>query len=174
MKSKPRAIIQPVRRKTAAETREMVPVTGLDSDTLHLAHQLLTFSRPPTPVQNSAKTTNASNNNVTSQLQLLTPPHKIVSPLKYKRLSMSPVPFPNSALSAVLINSCDNIAPEELLRQHRLRFKAVRKRWQKWHRERHKRLSRFDFKQPPSLPPTPSSMHRIIMEAEEEGTCRTA
>ncbi|RHY94844.1 hypothetical protein DYB37_000649 [Aphanomyces astaci] len=122
MKSKPRAMIQPLRKKTTAP---MVSVVGLDSDTLHMAQQLLTFSRPPTPTREIATTTTDE----VQHSQLLTPPHKIVSPLKFKRLSMSPVPFPNAALSSMLINSCENIAPEELLRQHRLRFKAVRKRY---------------------------------------------
>ncbi|RQM19000.1 hypothetical protein B5M09_003479 [Aphanomyces astaci] len=125
MKSKPRAMIQPLRKKTTAP---MVSVVGLDSDTLHMAQQLLTFSRPPTPTREFATTTTTTDE-IHQHSQLLTPPHKIVSPLKFKRLSMSPVPFPNAALSSMLINSCENIAPEELLRQHRLRFKAVRKRY---------------------------------------------
>ncbi|KAH9093341.1 hypothetical protein Ae201684P_008996 [Aphanomyces euteiches] len=48
------------------------------------------------------------------------------------------VPFPTSALAAsstsstssktISINSCEDMTPEELLRQHRLRFKSIRQR----------------------------------------------
>ncbi|KAG9417043.1 hypothetical protein AC1031_001432 [Aphanomyces cochlioides] len=141
--------------------KEAATPISLDPDTLRIAQQLLHFSRP-SPTQKKARI-----NHVGQALH--TPPHKIITPTKFaQRLTMSPVPFPTSALAAsstsstssktISINSCEDMTPEELLRQHRLRFKSIRQRWQKWHRERRKRLSRFEVKPhfARRIPQTPS------------------
>ncbi|KAF0687372.1 Aste57867_20895 [Aphanomyces stellatus] len=162
----PRAI-KPLRKMQAAASPPSSAAASLDSDTLHLAQQLLCFSRPTTPSPTKKKRAKkvVSRGDADAGKQLRTPPHKIISALSMPRMTMSPGRVPSVAPLACAfsgVNSCENIvSPEELLRQHSVRFKTVRKRWQAWHHERRKRLSRFAFK-PRSLllggarPPPPT------------------
>ncbi|EQC31446.1 hypothetical protein SDRG_11045 [Saprolegnia diclina VS20] len=112
----------------------------MDLEALFVAEQLLHFSHPLMTTPLGATAAVGDWDKCDSAASTATIKHEIVRP------ATPPWVAAKSTLGVLAdsgINSCLHVPPKELLRQHQTRFRRIRKRWQAWHLDKLKRLSRF-------------------------------